>query len=83
VEQFFWELKGILKSYLIRVNNGGTPTSVEGCGNMTSIKQRERRTENSEARVIKSVAGYNTTIHQLKCKRKTIYSQNRCEIIVH
>jgi hypothetical protein len=73
VEQFIWELKGILKSYSIRINNGWTPTSVEGCGNMTSIKQRERRIENSEAQVFKSVAVYTTTVNQLKCKRKIIY----------
>ena len=82
MEHFFWELKEILKIYLIRIDNGALPTLVQGCGKVTSIKQHER-TENSEAEVFKSFAGYTTTINQLKCKRKTIYSQNCCEIIVH
>jgi len=33
---------------LIRINNGGTLTLVQDCGNMTSIKQSGRRTENNE-----------------------------------
>ena len=69
--------------YLIHVNNDVTPTLVRGCGNMTSIKHRERRTENSEAQVFNSVAGYTTTINQLKYKKGTMYSQNCSEIIVH
>jgi len=66
VEYFIWELKGIFKSSLILINNGRTSTSVEGCGNMTSVKQRKRRTENSEAQVFKSVEPYTTTINHLK-----------------
>jgi hypothetical protein len=51
VPQFIWKLQGILKSYLILINNGWTHTLVQTCGNMTSVKQSERRTENSEAQV--------------------------------
>jgi hypothetical protein len=68
--------------YLININSDGTPTLVQGCGNMSSIKHRERRTENSKSHVFNSVAGYTTTINQLKCKKRTIYLQNCSEIIV-
>jgi hypothetical protein len=68
-------LKVILKTYLIRINNGGTPTSAQNCGNVAPpIKRRERRAKNSDALDFKSVAGYTTTINQLKHKRRNIYS---------
>jgi hypothetical protein len=50
--QFIWELNGILKYYLVRIANGGTPTLVQSCGNMTSIKNVKGKLKKAKLKLL-------------------------------